>query len=78
LPKKGKVQKRLYFIPGQVPTPANWGEGCRFVDRCPLAIEKCYSMKPPLFNVEQHQQVACWLVENEGREALENQTINKF
>ncbi|WP_405533888.1 dipeptide/oligopeptide/nickel ABC transporter permease/ATP-binding protein [Streptomyces sp. NBC_00075] len=32
---------RLTAIPGQVPTPGNWPQGCRFRDRCPFATDAC-------------------------------------
>jgi oligopeptide/dipeptide ABC transporter ATP-binding protein len=33
--------RRLKAIPGRVPDPADYPEGCRFRDRCPLAEAKC-------------------------------------
>jgi peptide/nickel transport system ATP-binding protein len=70
LPKKGQRSKRLDYIQGQVPAPMNWGEGCRFADRCPHATEKCFIEQPPLFDLKETQQVSCWLIE-EGRKDLE-------
>jgi peptide/nickel transport system ATP-binding protein len=35
-------------------------EGCQYLDRCPLAIDKC-RQPPPLFRVSRHQAAACFL-----------------
>jgi peptide/nickel transport system permease protein len=32
---------RLRSIPGTVPSPAEWPDGCRFADRCPLRVAAC-------------------------------------
>ena len=32
---------RLRSIPGTVPSPAEWPDGCRFADRCPLRVDAC-------------------------------------
>ena len=59
--------KRLYSIPGMVPTLQQMPKGCRFHTRCPYAIEKCLQEKPPLssINKEKVHKVRCWLVEEE-------------
>jgi peptide/nickel transport system permease protein len=35
------VPDRLPSIPGTVPAPADWPDGCRFAGRCSLATEEC-------------------------------------
>ena len=41
VPKLGTAEKsRLETIPGTVPSPEDYAEGCRFSDRCPLLLEK--------------------------------------
>ena len=65
LPKKGHKENRLNFIPGQVPAPLNWGEGCRFSDRCSFVMEKCLLNVPPLIKVKEEQESACWLAVKE-------------
>jgi oligopeptide/dipeptide ABC transporter ATP-binding protein len=47
-------------IPGQVPRPADYLEGCRFRDRCPHAFEPC-GQKPALFASGPEHGVACFL-----------------
>jgi peptide/nickel transport system ATP-binding protein len=36
------------------------GDGCRFASRCPFVMEKC-KMLPPLFQLNAHQAVSCYL-----------------
>nr|WP_245350162.1 ABC transporter ATP-binding protein [Cytobacillus eiseniae] len=74
LPKKGHKEKRLNYIPGQVPAPINWGKGCRFSDRCPYVMSKCHTDIPLLTKVKDGQESACWLTVEEGRRAP-NDTI---
>ncbi len=39
--------------------------GCRFVPRCPAAMDKCWANKPPLFAPEKDRSVACFLYEDD-------------
>jgi peptide/nickel transport system ATP-binding protein len=59
--------KRLYSIPGMVPTLQEMPKGCRFNTRCPYATEKCLNEKPPLssINKEKVHKVRCWLMEED-------------
>ena len=41
LPKVDRPGERLDSIPGTVPNPINWPDGCRFRARCSLAGEGC-------------------------------------
>ena len=53
--------KKPKFITGMPPNLLNPGEGCRFIDRCPEAMEKC-KQTPPKINTESGY-VLCWLYE---------------
>ncbi|MBD8068450.1 ABC transporter ATP-binding protein [Bacillus sp. PS06] len=59
--------KRLYSIPGSVPTLQNMPQGCRFHTRCPYVTERCLNEKPSLLAVDKDQEhkVRCWLYEQE-------------
>lgn len=35
--------------------------GCRFAPRCPMAMEMCWSSRPPLYGSEDQRVVACFL-----------------
>ena len=53
--------KKPKFISGIPPNLLNAGEGCRFIDRCPEAMEKC-KQSPPKINTKSGY-VLCWLYE---------------
>jgi len=50
----------LAVIEGRVPTPAEFGPGCRFATRCPLADARCRAEAPPLQAREPVHLAACW------------------
>lgn len=60
-------KKDLESIPGSVPRPDELPKGCTFAARCPFAMSKCWTEKPPLYNLE-NQLSRCWLHETEEKE----------
>jgi peptide/nickel transport system ATP-binding protein len=62
LPGSGDRDVRLNPIPGSVPSPVNWPEGCRFRDRCPVAEERCAESVPELLPLAQDltRSARCW------------------
>ncbi len=46
---------------GEIPAPANLGSGCRFAERCPLAMPVCRERDPAPFAVGGRRAVACHL-----------------
>ena len=60
-----RVKERLHPIDGNVPTPINLKEGCRFNLRCnDMGKEKrCELKDPPYVEIEQNHWVRCWLYE---------------
>lgn len=38
--------------------------GCKFADRCPAVMEKCWSQKPPLYRVDDERAARCFLYES--------------
>ena len=48
LPRMTPKGRRLYNIPGTVPSLRAMPEGCRFAPRCEFATERCRGEKPPL------------------------------
>ncbi|MBI4539796.1 MAG: ABC transporter ATP-binding protein [Gemmatimonadetes bacterium] len=67
LPRLGDPRARLSAIPGVVPGPESWPDGCRFHDRCPHAWERCGAAAPPLFSSAPGRGARCWLVEEPAR-----------
>ena len=41
---------------------ADQGTGCKFLSRCPFAMDKCQVL-PPLFQLNPHQAASCYLYE---------------
>jgi peptide/nickel transport system ATP-binding protein len=55
-----KPKELLTVIEGTVPSAAEFGFGCRFADRCPLAGDRCRREAPPLIEREPGHRAACW------------------
>lgn len=47
IPDLREQKEKLDAIPGVVPSPGSFPPGCRFQDRCPLAIDMCRREEPP-------------------------------
>ncbi len=59
-PVKAKSSQRI-AISGEIPSPINPKDCCRFVERCPYAMTECREHMPVLTEVESGHQVACHL-----------------
>ncbi len=46
-------------LSGDVPSPINPPDGCRFHTRCPFAIDRCLAEEPRLESIESGHQAAC-------------------
>ncbi|MCS7079715.1 MAG: ATP-binding cassette domain-containing protein [Chloracidobacterium sp.] len=57
-PTRRKVRAPLA---GDIPSPLSPPSGCRFHPRCPIAVEECRHAVPPLRDLGDGHQVACWL-----------------
>ena len=62
------LQRSKIRIPleGEVPSPINPPPGCKFVERCPYATERCRTERPELREVKKGHHVACHLVDDNG------------
>ncbi|ETI66747.1 ABC transporter ATP-binding protein [Neobacillus vireti] len=69
VPKLGQKVDRLDSIPGNVPTPSNMPEGCKFAPRCPKVMDICRQQDPELLLIDKEHTCRCWLYQNS--EALE-------
>jgi peptide/nickel transport system ATP-binding protein/oligopeptide transport system ATP-binding protein len=56
------IKRERIILEGDVPSPINPPQGCRFHPRCPVAIGRCSSEEPPLLEVSPGHWAACWLV----------------
>ena len=61
-PTEGRRAKRTILV-GETPDAAHVPSGCRFHPRCPYAFDRCRVEEPPLFDVGDGHQAACWLAE---------------
>lgn len=58
VPEIANRPKRI-VLSGDVPSPLNPPEGCRFHARCPLVIDICRKEEPPLETISDNHRVAC-------------------
>jgi len=66
IPQLGNRVDRLNEIPGQVPKPQHYPEGCHFADRCPHVMDICRHKDPGMTEVFTDHFVSCFLYE-EGK-----------
>ncbi len=60
VPRVDADPEPLLTIPGSVPPPSAFGDGCRFAGRCPFVVERCRAEEPPLAALAPGHRVACW------------------
>ena len=61
LPAVDDPRKRLVSIPGTVPNPTDWPQGCRFLARCSLAREGCEIPQELRGMGESGRATRCWI-----------------
>jgi oligopeptide/dipeptide ABC transporter ATP-binding protein len=60
IPRLDVEMKRLEVIPGIVPNPLHFPEGCKFNPRCSFLTDRCKEEEPQLIEVEEGHLVRCW------------------
>jgi peptide/nickel transport system ATP-binding protein/oligopeptide transport system ATP-binding protein len=55
------LKRERTILKGDVPSPLNPPNGCRFHPRCPVAIEVCSQAEPPLIDLSGEHMAACHL-----------------
>ncbi|MGG4494003.1 ABC transporter ATP-binding protein [Brevibacillus reuszeri] len=73
LPRLDEDVEELQAIKGNVPSPFNMPQGCRFAPRCPHATQLCHDKLPELLEQEDGSKVRCWIYTSEWDGA--NQTV---
>ena len=66
VPQLGRDQGRLQTIPGMVPLPSEYGNGCRFASRCPQCLEKCRKNMPEPQEIAPAHFCSCFQVEKKS------------
>jgi oligopeptide/dipeptide ABC transporter ATP-binding protein len=60
---RAQIQREI--LAGDTPNPANSPAGCKFSGRCPVAIDPCPLIEPPLQDIGQDHLVRCHLVDEQ-------------
>ncbi len=64
-PDASRARKRIK-LEGDVPSPINLLEGCKFQTRCPYCTEQCQKTAPALRKVKEGRMVACHNIDQVG------------
>jgi peptide/nickel transport system ATP-binding protein len=75
MPKVGQQKQRLETIPGTVPPPTHWPQGCRFHERCRYAWDKPEREHPQLFDVGPGHRSRCFLAQEPQRRAQPHEPL---
>jgi oligopeptide transport system ATP-binding protein len=54
-----EATRKRVVLEGDVPSPINPPNGCRFHTRCPYVIEACKEVVPPLVEIKPNHFAAC-------------------
>jgi oligopeptide/dipeptide ABC transporter ATP-binding protein len=57
------LKRERTLLKGDIPSPLNPPQGCRFHTRCPVAVDLCSQEEPAYREVKPDHWVACWLVD---------------
>lgn len=60
IPRLDQDQEYLEIIKGALPNLLRLPEGCKFRERCPLAMDICASARPPRVELEDGHEVFCY------------------
>src|SRR5205814_1839423 len=60
-------QRQRIILKGDVPSPINPPQGCRFHTRCPYAFDRCRVEEPKLQPTEAAHLAACHLLDARGQ-----------
>ncbi len=67
-------RKKRIVLQGEITSPVNVKQGCRFAPRCPFATEPCMRITPELREVEEDHFVACHRVSEIAKGTLSYET----
>ena len=61
-----RISDKEIAYAGELPSPVNLPQGCRFASRCPLAIDKCKVSHPELMVMGDGSSCRCHLLNEDG------------
>ena len=64
VPKFGKKFSAKNILTGDLPSPENLPQGCKFHTRCPNAMPVCREQDPPVVNINNNRCVKCFLYQD--------------
>ena len=70
-PKVERNRQRI-VLEGDVPSPDKERKGCYFYDRCPHKMGYCKCHIPPMFQIDEKHECACWLYDDVDHSKDEN------
>ena len=70
-----REKRRRIILKGELSSPINPGDGCRFAKRCPFAQPECFTRTPEYREMEPEHFVACHRAEEVRDGKLKYQTI---
>ena len=59
IPSLERKRERI-LLRGEITSPINPPEACRFADRCIYATERCHTANPPIVDLDDGHVVRCW------------------
>jgi len=65
IPRLNNQDKRLRYIPGNIPSAIDPPSGCRFSPRCMVAVPICFEQEPPMCEKVPGHFVACYVIRKE-------------
>jgi len=72
VPDLDNRQQRI-IIKGEITSPINPPDECRFAKRCPYATQQCHSASPELREIAPNHFVACYIAEERYRDSQKAQ-----
>ena len=77
IPKSHPDENSNRLVPeGEVPSPIDPPEGCRFHTRCPYAKAECQSDNPPERSISQNHRISCIHFDEDG--SLDDEYLNEL
>ena len=59
IPQPKLTQKQRILLKGEITSPIDVGEGCRYAPRCPYCKDNCLTVTPKLEDITPNHMVAC-------------------